>query len=289
MPEDKWRDAVLGASCPPFAPGAYYGGGGALTGPDGRSYPIVIPTLRIDGTEYHADHLLRLGQDGVTTLGGSDKGWVTLGVVQGVASRRPAAGRAERVGVFFAGTNPQLQPKRRHIQGQGANRSWEHPHGGCGDHVLPAALSSVEPGVRARGPPRRGRPMVRGSIPLRTAVAVAVSACTLALGACTSGSEGDAQAATWCGLMRDAVDAMAEAEADGREPTTDPGVAGAMQRVHTHGAPDALEADQERIASGPPFPQTREAEEYEAAVQRTASYLVDECGIDESEMPLLGG
>lgn len=132
--------------------------------------------------------------------------------------------------------------------------------------------------------------MVTRAVRRRTTVAASVVVCILALGACSSGSENDEQAATWCDLMGDVADEMSEAAAEGRPPETDPEVLEAMERVHAHGAPHALEADQARMASGPPPPQTPEFEEYEAAVQRTGSYIEDECGIEESRLqPLLGG
>lgn len=51
-------------------------GGGYITGPDGRRYPIAAPVMHEDGMAYtHGD--------GVDTRGGLDTGWQTLGVVTG--------------------------------------------------------------------------------------------------------------------------------------------------------------------------------------------------------------
>ncbi|MGB3736589.1 MAG: hypothetical protein WA964_16635 [Ilumatobacter sp.] len=53
-------------------------GGGAIEGPDGRMFPIVIPAIEVDGKWYTMDHYNH-GASTVSNLGGADPGWVTTG------------------------------------------------------------------------------------------------------------------------------------------------------------------------------------------------------------------
>lgn len=64
-------------------------GGGYVTGPDGRRYPIAVPIMNADGIGYtHGD--------GVDSRGGLDTGWQTVGVVTGPADiGEPAPGAAK--------------------------------------------------------------------------------------------------------------------------------------------------------------------------------------------------
>ena len=80
-----WSQAAIPPGCRSFGPDAYYAGGGAVRGPDGREYPIVVP------------HVMR-GDDHVTidadvtdpdmptaaSLDGRDAGWTVVGYRTGI-------------------------------------------------------------------------------------------------------------------------------------------------------------------------------------------------------------
>ena len=69
-------------------------GGGFLTGPDGREYPLVIPSVRTSDGVFNANRWsIGLESRNAATLGGSDPGWTGLYVASGMhAFGDPASG-----------------------------------------------------------------------------------------------------------------------------------------------------------------------------------------------------
>lgn len=117
MPQDEWFSSLHGATCGPIGADAHYGGGGAVVGPDGRSYPLVVPSLRIGDQTFTGDANARPGDRTVGTLGGVDPGWVLVGARSGVDRLQATPGRFERFAVGLAGTNPNLAPRARALEG----------------------------------------------------------------------------------------------------------------------------------------------------------------------------
>jgi hypothetical protein len=74
----EWAAAV-GVFCGP----AQYAGGGFVTGPDGRDYPVVAPFLRVGGERYYDDGA---HHDALADLEGADPGWRTAGEQRGIAA-----------------------------------------------------------------------------------------------------------------------------------------------------------------------------------------------------------
>lgn len=121
LPLATWRRAVVPAGSsldvglPPgrtvMAPAGHYTGGGAITGPDGRSYPLVVPWVGVnaDGRPINAD-VFPEGESDVRILDGRDGGWHTLGVVAGRGSFGEEVGRltkaAAGVGIAAGGVAP---------------------------------------------------------------------------------------------------------------------------------------------------------------------------------------
>ena len=122
----EWAAAVLppGTSLanglPPgltvFANASGYDGDGFLAGPDGRSYPLVVPWVADvqDGGRYTADELAAPRAD-LDTLDGRDPGWHTLGTRVGLTSIGSAAGIGTHAAVL-AGGFAGLQPKSSNAQ-----------------------------------------------------------------------------------------------------------------------------------------------------------------------------
>ena len=122
----EWAAAVLPAGTslanglPPgltvFANASGYDGDGFLAGPDGRSYPLVVPWVADvqDGGRYTADELAAPGAD-LDTLDGRDPGWHTLGTRVGLTSIGSAAGIGTHAAVL-AGGFAGLQPKSSNAQ-----------------------------------------------------------------------------------------------------------------------------------------------------------------------------
>lgn len=96
---ERWRDLVWGSRrLPPCLGG--YAGGGAVRGPDGRLYPLVIPELEIDGVLAHVSYSSEAARD-PATLGGADPDWVVVDEITGVARVNPyAPGHLARAAAF---------------------------------------------------------------------------------------------------------------------------------------------------------------------------------------------
>lgn len=75
--------------------GAGLFGGGFLTGPDGRRYPIVTPVLSRNGTWYSI---------GTGELGGRDPGWYTVDRRVGFGQLEEGADLSTSIAAFLAGT-----------------------------------------------------------------------------------------------------------------------------------------------------------------------------------------
>lgn len=96
---ERWRELVWGSRRLPPCLGDYTGGG-AVRGPDGRLYPLVIPELEIDGVLAHVSYSGETARD-PATLGGADPGWVVVDETAGVARVNPyAPGRIARAAAF---------------------------------------------------------------------------------------------------------------------------------------------------------------------------------------------
>lgn len=64
----------------PATAGGYHHGG-AIVGPDGRTYPLAVPYVAEDGLVYTAD--AEPGRDGIGVLDGADRGWQLVGTELG--------------------------------------------------------------------------------------------------------------------------------------------------------------------------------------------------------------
>ena len=85
-------------------PGTYTGGG-AVTGSDGRRYPLVVPEVWHDGA------LVRGDGDGsvdVATLGGIDPGWVVDDILTGTSRVDDELTLVENIALFALGFNPTV-------------------------------------------------------------------------------------------------------------------------------------------------------------------------------------
>lgn len=85
--------------------GIYYGGG-AVLGPDGEYYPLVIPTVDIGEDRYNADRFPTGPGDAPSVVNhlGEDPGWTTLGIDAGPLRLGDKPSGWERAAAFFAGT-----------------------------------------------------------------------------------------------------------------------------------------------------------------------------------------
>lgn len=82
-----------------------YVGSGAVLGPDGRRYPLVVPEVR------HEGRLVRGDADGtvdVATLAGRDPGWATVDVATGVSRIRDDLRWYQSFAVASLGFNPRV-------------------------------------------------------------------------------------------------------------------------------------------------------------------------------------
>lgn len=98
LPADE-RRRLLGVV--PGCLGVGWAGSGALIGPDGRRYPLVVPWVEQRGVRWTAD------QEGVTgdtgSLDGADPGWHELAVRVGVDTFGSPASTATKAAVITAG------------------------------------------------------------------------------------------------------------------------------------------------------------------------------------------
>jgi hypothetical protein len=97
-----WQRAAIPPGCRSYGEGRGYTGGGALRGPDGELYPIVIPHLVTDGGHFTIDANLPDGHPSAASLGGADPGWRVIGYRTGVEQIRADAGWAWRIATMFA-------------------------------------------------------------------------------------------------------------------------------------------------------------------------------------------
>jgi hypothetical protein len=107
----RWLQLVWGSRRRPPCLGDYTGSG-AVRGPDGRLYPLVIPELEIDGEVMHVAYGSEAARDpGV--LGGGDPGWILVDEAVGVArveAFEPGAfSRAAVAASILAGYSPVQQ------------------------------------------------------------------------------------------------------------------------------------------------------------------------------------
>ncbi len=103
LPTAAWR-SMVGAS--PVCVDAGWSGGGALVGPDGRQYPLVVPWVTRDGHRYTADTDADAGGTGsatVASLDGADTGWHELATRVGIDEFGPPAATADKAAIVLAG------------------------------------------------------------------------------------------------------------------------------------------------------------------------------------------
>ncbi len=102
LDDDTWEELVWGPGGAPECVAGTYGGGGAILGPDGRLWPIVIPEVEWDDRTIHAIRSDRPHLD-PRTLGGTDPGWFTVDRIEGVTRLKDPPGLLGRFGVFSLG------------------------------------------------------------------------------------------------------------------------------------------------------------------------------------------
>ena len=103
-----WWQAVDDGSC--RAGAGRYNGGGFIMGPDGRKYPMVVPSLIVNGEEYNANGNGFVDSQNISTLGGMDKGWTTIAVVSGNFDLRKPAPLWEKILAGFGGSTGWHSP-----------------------------------------------------------------------------------------------------------------------------------------------------------------------------------
>jgi hypothetical protein len=103
LPRHEWSTAVIPPSCRSFGPERFYSGGGAVRGPDGELYPIVVPHLGVGNEVFTIDGDLGAGTPTVATLGGVDPGWVMVGYRAGVEQFHADVGAGWQVATALAG------------------------------------------------------------------------------------------------------------------------------------------------------------------------------------------
>lgn len=90
---------------------ADYTGGGFAIGPDGREYPIVVPTVTDGENIYTADiGPIAAGEPCVNNLGGTDDGWVPVWHQSGVERFQQTPSLVDRTLGFAAGTTGAVTP-----------------------------------------------------------------------------------------------------------------------------------------------------------------------------------
>ena len=80
----QWMRTAVPPGCASFGPDAYYTGGGAVRGPDGRLYPIVVPHVRRGDEHYTIDADIPDGIPTAASLDGQDAGWEVVSYRTGV-------------------------------------------------------------------------------------------------------------------------------------------------------------------------------------------------------------
>ena len=80
----RWMQTAIPPGCRSFGPDAFYSGGGAVRGPDGRLYPIVVPHVQRGNEHYTIDADIPEGVPTAASLDGRDAGWVVVGYRTGV-------------------------------------------------------------------------------------------------------------------------------------------------------------------------------------------------------------
>ncbi|MEZ5295950.1 MAG: MFS transporter [Ilumatobacteraceae bacterium] len=79
-----WQQTAIPPGCRSFGPGAYYTGGGAVRGPDGRIYPIVVPHVVRGDDHFTIDADLPDHVPSAASLDGRDSGWTVVAYRTGV-------------------------------------------------------------------------------------------------------------------------------------------------------------------------------------------------------------
>ncbi len=99
----EWHAAMTPPGCRSFGTGRYYSGGGAMRGPDGRLYPLVVPHLVVDDEHHYTiDADAAPNTPTVASLGGADSGWTMVAYRTGVERLFSEPSTVETVLVGFA-------------------------------------------------------------------------------------------------------------------------------------------------------------------------------------------
>jgi uncharacterized protein YukE len=104
-----WYRALWGDTCP-TGPGSYGGYGTFIRGPDGLLYPVVVPSLMMDGFVYNGNRGTIVPSEDVHTLGGTDPDWSETYRLEGVGRFKEGPSGLEKFFIAFAMTNPNLHP-----------------------------------------------------------------------------------------------------------------------------------------------------------------------------------
>jgi uncharacterized protein YukE len=104
-----WYRALWGDTCP--SGNGFYGGDGTfITGPDGLLYPVVVPSLMMDGVVYNGNRGTLVPGEDAYSLGGMDPGWSEVYRLEGVGRFQEGPSGFEKFFIAIAMTNPDLHP-----------------------------------------------------------------------------------------------------------------------------------------------------------------------------------
>ena len=105
---DEWLGASAFGPDPTRCDNRPYAGGGFLTGPDGRRYPILIPDLPAGGVLVNADMYPSASDPLVSDQGGQDQGWFTVYETQGLTDFKNDVSALDKAASLLAPTDSDL-------------------------------------------------------------------------------------------------------------------------------------------------------------------------------------
>ena len=144
MSPGEWRAMMNPPGCASFGPGRYYAGGGAVLGPDDRTYPVVVPHfVTDDGRHFTIDADVVDGGSAAASRGGADQGWSMVDLRTGLER-----GQAERGGWWELATGAAVATGLSVTDGiDDARLTGVHLRAGsAATHVdTPPASASIDP------------------------------------------------------------------------------------------------------------------------------------------------
>ena len=153
----EWHLAMTPPGCGSFGAGRYYSGGGAMRGPDGRLYPLVVPHLAVDDEHHYTiDADAAPNAPTAASLGGADSGWTMVAYRTGVErlfsepsmTEEVLVGLAVGTGLDIGAAIPDRQLAGVHLRaGRRASFLGAIPEGTPVDMSGAAALESPAPMV----------------------------------------------------------------------------------------------------------------------------------------------